>query len=175
MTEDGRWMEEKDLAFDFTRAISFDKLDERGKPTPQGMLLADFVVEERRALLIVEVKDPSHCQAPEEQRRKWLEKMRTNALVNEQLTPTARDSYAYLHLMERDEKPMKFIVLLGAERLKLGSGELSNLRERLLGRLRKEADEPWKRKYIQECVVLDVSAWERHFPQYPVKRLSDDL
>ena len=62
MTEGGRWMEEKDLAFDFTRAISFDKLDERGKPTPQGMLLADFVVEERRALLIVEVKAFGHEQ-----------------------------------------------------------------------------------------------------------------
>ena len=55
-------MSEGEFEFDFTAAKLVEKLDDPAKQRPQGMQLVDFVLEEERHLVMVEVKDPS-CKA----------------------------------------------------------------------------------------------------------------
>lgn len=167
------WQIEGDLEIDFGHAETVEKLDQFGRILPQGMKFADFVVGQTESTLLVEIKDPSNPGARTEQIKEWRHELTTNSLVCNQLTPKARDSYTYLHLMRQDDKPIDFVFLLGAERLGLGSGELSNLRDRLERQIRQETDRPWARKYIQRCIVVDVEGWRRHFPSYPIRRLSE--
>ena len=162
-----RWVERR-LAFDFSAAVRAERLDEQGRPAPVGMSFVDFVVHEEDRVLLVEVKDPQG--APEQRREKEIERfvqeLRRKTLVNEIFVPKARDSYTYLHLMERDDKPFVYVVVLG-----IGPGDpalLLDLKKRILGRLRHEAEEPWKRVYISDCVVLTPDSWNTFVERYPV-------
>ena len=76
--------------------------------------------------------------------------------------------------MERDHKPIKYIVLLGLDAFDatIQKAVLTNFKDRLLANLRKEGEQPWKRKHIQDCAVLTVSSWNKKFTNWPVKRIS---
>ena len=52
-------MWEGELDFDFTAAKHVEKLDEKGRKLPQGMMFVDFVLEEDDQLTMLEIKDPS--------------------------------------------------------------------------------------------------------------------
>ena len=117
----------------------------------------DLVIEEGSRLLLVEVKDfvktnPGTKSVGEVVTKEWV--------------PKARDSYSYLHLMERDDRPITYIVLV-CEPQNLGQfEELDTLGAAILRRCRHEAEEPWRRQYIEECVAVTPVEWDRHFPQY---------
>jgi len=162
---------EKELVFNFNNAEKVEKLDEEGVPLPSNMKLVDFVVEEENRTLLIEIKDPSHSKTPEEERNKYAKKILGDELINDELVPKVRDAYTYLHLMERDSKPFIYVVVLGLERYKDEKALLlGGFKERLLKRIRKEAKESWKRKYIKECIVLTIDGWNALFQNYPVSR-----
>lgn len=171
---------EGELEFDFSAAEKIEKLDDPGKPLPSGMALVDFVIEEDRRLVMVEIKDPSCSStgtnpaaeaALEKERTKFIKKVQDNSLIAQELTPKARDSYSYLHLMKRDGKPIVYAFLLGADKLTLDPALLLTFKDRLLSRLRQEADKPWERHYVTDCVVLTEKTWALAFPQYPMTRV----
>lgn len=171
---------EGELEFDFSAANGVEKLDNPAKPLPHGMALVDFVIEEDRRLVMVEIKDPS-CNAMggnpaakaalERERENFVKKVQNDSLIAQELTPKARDSYSYLHLMKRDGKPIIYAFLLGADKLTLDPALLLAFKDRLLSRLRKEADQPWERHYVSDCVVLTEKTWALAFPQYPMARV----
>jgi hypothetical protein len=140
----------------------------------------DFVVEEDHRLLMIEVKDPS-CKpkgvnvaaetALVKSRAEFVKKVQNDTLIAQELTPKARDSYSYLHLMKRDDKPILYAFLLGAEKLTLDAALLMGFKDRLLARLRQETDQPWMRQYVTDCVVLTEQTWSLAFPQYPLSRV----
>lgn len=170
---------EGELEFDFSAAKMVEKLDSPLTPLPHGMALVDFVIEEDRHLVMLEIKDPS-CSARggdaaaeaalEKERTKFVRKIQDDSLINQELTPKARDSYSYLHLMKRDVKPVIYAFLLGADKLTLDSALLLTFKDRLLSRLRQETDKPWERHYVTDCVVLTENTWALAFPQYTLKR-----
>lgn len=171
---------EGEFEFDFTAAKGVEKLDEPTKQLPTGMMLVDFVVEEERRLVMIEIKDPSckakggntaAIEAMEKERVKFVKKVETDTLIAQELTPKARDSYSYLHLMKRDSKPILYAFLLGADKLTLDPALLLGFKDRLLARLRQEADQPWERHYVTDCVVLTENTWSLAFPQYPLVRV----
>lgn len=171
---------EGELEFDFTAANGVEKLDNPATPLPHGMQLVDFVLEEDRRLVLVEIKDPS-CSAKggnpvaeaaqEKERTRFVEKVQNDSLIAQELTPKARDSYSYLHLMKRDGKPIIYAFLLGSDKLTLDPALLLAFKDRLLARLRQEADKPWERPYVTDCVVLTEKTWAMAFPQYPMTRV----
>lgn len=171
---------EGEFEFNFTYAKAVEKLDDPTKQRPQGMQLVDFVLEEERRLVMVEVKDPS-CKAKggnptadaalEKSRVEFVKKAQKDALIADELTPKARDSYTYLHLMTRDSKPVLFAFLLGADKLSLDPALLLGFKDRLWARLRQEADQPWTRQYVTDCVVLTEQTWSTAFPEYPLTRV----
>lgn len=160
---------EGELDFEFKDAESVEKLDAID-PVPQGMMLVDFVVTESDRVLLVEVKDPSHSGAPKEERRAFARTLGNRDLIAEQLVPKARDSYAYLHLMAQDSKPFVYVVLLGLERVVHDAALLTVFKDRLLARLNQEADDPWRRPYVRDCVVVTSANWNQVFPRYPLTR-----
>jgi len=172
-------MREGELEFDFSAAKSSEKLD-AVKTRPEGMMLVDFIVEEEKRLLMIEVKDPS-CKskggnsdaevALAKERNEFVKKVQNDTLIAKELTPKARDSYTYLHLMKRDSKPVLYAFLLGADKLTLDHALLLGFKDRLLASLRQEADQPWARYYVADCVVLTEHTWKDAFPQYPLARV----
>lgn len=166
-------MQEGRFDFDFTAAISVERLDEQipGRRQPQGMQLVDFVVEELDRWLLIEVKDPGNPQAQRIASEQMLKQLREYTLINEILVPKARDSYTFLHLMERDSKPFIFVFFLGLGNLEFEHALLLELQERLMGRLMHEAAMPWKRRYISACVVVTEEIWLKHFPNYQLSEI----
>lgn len=171
---------EGELEFNFTGAQTVGKLDDPATPRPEGMMLVDFVVEEECRLVMIEVKDPS-CKAKggtpaaeeaiKKERSRFIVKVQNDTLIAQELTPKARDSYSYLHLMKRDGKPVIYAFLLGVDQLVLEPALLLGFKDRLLARLRQEAAQPWARHYVTDCVVLTENTWHLAFPQYPVARV----
>lgn len=171
---------EGEFEFDFTSAVAVMKLDDPGKQKPEGMQLVDFVLEEAQRRIMLEVKDPS-CEAKGKDsaaaaaivksRQDFMKKVQHDTLIAEELAPKARDSYSYLHLMKQDDKPILYAFLLGAEKLGIDDGLLMGFKDRLLARLRKEADQPWTRRYVADCLVLTEQTWSLAFPQYPLSRI----
>lgn len=164
--------QEGEIALDFSSAANYFKLDEQGVARPEGMKLVDFVVEGEDRILLVEIKDPSDAGTTAEGRREFAKRLQTNLLVNTDLTPKARDSYCYLHLMEQDKKPCLLVFLLGLEALNTEPALLMGLRERLLRRVRHESDQPWVRRYVSDCVVVGLDGWNEAFPMYPASRVA---
>ncbi len=157
------------LEFDFSAAAVVQRLDQPGTPLPHGMALVDFVVEEAKRILLIEVKDPEGTPAAHRAKalEDFIEKMKGNGLIHEEIVPKARDSYTFLHLMKQDGKSFILVCLLG-----VGTPDLALLggfKDRLLARLRKEAATASVRQYVKDCVVVTPDTWKSVFPAYPLK------
>jgi hypothetical protein len=165
--------ENAELLFEFPDDLKWDELDKQGVKLPVRMKFVDLVIEREDDILLVEIKDPSHSKSPDKERNSYLKRLRDNSILTQELTPKARDSYLYLHLMERDIKPFKYIVLLGLDAFdfEIQKGILMDFKDRLLADIRCESYEAWKRKHIADCVVLSVNVWNKKFPEWSVTRI----
>ncbi len=164
---------EGELCFSFPAHLEVEFFDRRGRSFPHGVRPVDFIVSDGKTLYQIEVKDPSCSQVPESERAGFLKKMRTRELTHEELVPKARGTYTYLHLMERDDRPMVYVVVIGIERLSIQPLLLMQLRDRLAARLRREADEPWKRVYLSDCVVITPADLGKVIPGASVRRTTE--
>lgn len=161
-----------ELLFNFPDALSWSELDKQGVKLPVRMKFVDLVIERDKDILLVEIKDPSHSRSPDKERNSYLMRLSDNSVLTQELTPKARDSYLYLHLMERDSKPFKYVVLLGLDAFDPDRQKaiMFGFKDRLLADIREESFEAWRRKHIADCVVLSVESWNQHFPDWPLRR-----
>ncbi len=164
--------ERADLEFEFPADLVWEELDKQGVVLPHNMKFVDIVIEREKDTLLIEIKDPSNILSPDKERNRYLKRLVDNSILKKELTPKARDSYLYMHLMERSDKPFKYIVLLGLDAFDpiTQSGILLNFKDRLAHDIQHEG-QGWKRKYIQDCIVLTVEQWNRFF-DWPLTRLS---
>ncbi|MBD1998030.1 hypothetical protein H6G00_15565 [Leptolyngbya sp. FACHB-541] len=163
-----------ELLFSFPDELEWSELDRQGVKLPVRMKFVDLVIEREKDVLLVEIKDPSHSKSPHSERNSYLKRLLDNSVLTQELTPKARDSYAFLHLMEQDSKPFKYVVLIGLDAFDANHQKavLTGFKDRLLADIRCEAYEAWKRKHIQDCLVLSVDSWNAMFPEWPIKRLT---
>jgi hypothetical protein len=163
-----------ELLFEFPDEVEWDELDRQGVKLPVHMKFVDLVIERDADILLVEIKDPSHSKSPDKERNSYLKRLSDNSVLTQELTPKARDSYFFLHLMERDEKPFKYIVLIGLDAFDPSQQKavLTGFKDRLMADIRCEAYEAWKRKHIADCAVLSVETWNQYFPNWPITRLA---
>jgi len=166
--------ENAELLFEFPEDVKWNELDKQGVKLPVRMKFVDLVIERDADVLLVEIKDPSHSKSPDKERNSYLKRLSDNSVLTQELTPKARDSYSFLHLMERDGKPFKYIVLIGLDAFdpRQQKAVLTGFKDRLLADIRCEAYEAWKRKHIADCAVLSVEAWNQKFPDWPITRLA---
>lgn len=161
-----------ELLFSFPEGLKWSELDQQGVKLPVKMKFVDLVIERERDILLVEIKDPSHSRSPDKERNSYLKRLANNSVLADELTPKARDSYLYLHLMERDQKPFKYVVLLGLDAFDPDQQKavMFGFKDRLLADIREESFEAWKRKHIADCMVLSVESWNQYFPKWPLRR-----
>lgn len=166
--------ENAELLFEFPDDLEWEELDKQGVKLPVHMKFVDLVIERDTDFLLVEIKDPSHSKCPEVERNRYFKRLSDNSVLTQELTPKARDSYSFLHLMKRDGKPFKYVVLIGLDRFDPAHQRavLTGFKDRLLNDIRCEAYEPWKRKHIADCAVLSVDSWTQLFPDWPITRLA---
>lgn len=164
--------ETAELLFKFPDKLNWSELDKQGVKLPVRMKFVDLVIERDKDILLVEIKDPSHSRSPDKERNSYLKRLANNSVLSDELTPKARDSYLYLHLMERDTKPFKYVVLLGLDAFdpEVQKGILYGFKDRLMADLREESFEAWRRRHIADCVVLSVESWNQQFPDWPLRR-----
>lgn len=164
--------ETAELLFNFPDGVSWSELDKQGVKLPVRMKFVDLVIERDQDILLVEIKDPSHSRSQDRERNAYLKRLADNSVLTQELTPKARDSYLYLHLMERDSKPFKYVVLLGLDAFDPDRQKalMFGFKDRLLADIREESFEAWKRKHIADCVVLSVDSWNQQFPEWPLRR-----
>jgi len=164
---------DSDLEFSFPKDLKWEELDAEGRPLPEKLNLVDIVIERENDILLIEVKDPSNGDAPEERRSAYAERLRNNSVLTQDLVPKVRGSYLFLHLLERDDKPFTYVVLLGLDAFDqaMQLGILAGFKDRLVGNIQNEGP-GWKKKYISECAVLSVDMWNRTFSEWPIERLS---
>tara|TARA_R110001599_G_scaffold284423_1_gene486453 strand:- start:813 stop:1370 length:558 start_codon:yes stop_codon:yes gene_type:complete len=164
--------ESAELLFHFPEALIWSELDRQGVKLPTRMKFVDLVIERDHDILLIEIKDPSHSRSPDKERNAYLKRLADNSVLSQELTPKARDSYLYLHLMARDSKPFKYVVLLGLDAFgpNVQKAVMTGFKDRLLADIREESFEAWKRKHIADCVVLSVESWNQSFPEWPVRR-----
>ena len=164
--------ETAELLFSFPDELTWSELDKQGVKLPVRMKFVDFVIERDQDILLVEIKDPSHSKSQDKDRNAYLKRLSDNSVLTQELTPKARDSYLYLHLMERDNKPFKYVVLLGLDAFDPDRQKalMFGFKDRLLTDIREESFEAWKRKHIADCVVLSVESWNQQFPEWQVRR-----
>lgn len=162
-----------ELAFSFPDELQWSELDKQGVKLPVRMKFVDLVIERDNDILLIEIKDPSHSRSPDKERNSYLKRLSDNSVLSQELTPKARDSYLYLHLMERDHKPFKYVVLLGLDAFdsNIQKALMTGFKDRLLTDIREESFEAWRRKHIADCVVLSVESWNQHFPKWPLSRI----
>jgi len=162
-----------DLEFSFPDQLVWEELDRQGVKLPIQMKFVDLVIERDEDVLLVEIKDPSNTRAPADARKRYFKRLSDNSVLTQELTPKARGSYTFLHLMERDAKPFKYIVLIGLEAFDPAQQKalLTGFKDRLLADIRCETDTPWRREYIADCVVLSVDIWNKTFADWPVTRV----
>jgi hypothetical protein len=161
-----------DLEFEFPKSLLWEELDVQGVPLPVNMKFVDIVIERESDILLIEIKDPSNVRCPGNEQIKYSERLINNSVLKTELTPKVRDSYAYMHLMERDTKPFKYIVLLGLDAFDKSVQKiiLTGFKDRLMADIQNEG-QGWKRKYIKDCAVLTVEHWNKSF-DWPLTRIS---
>ena len=161
---------EEELKFTFKtgQLIEFDK---KGIPQPQGWKRVDFIIEEDDITVFIEVKDYA-CEALEEESIKTeVKKLSGHGFVNEIIVPKARDSYCFQYLMNKINKPIVYLIVIGLDSKYYDKAIFNILKESIKKRLNQETDKPWEKKYINELFVIPYFDLNRFFPNYEVKRI----
>ncbi|QOY61795.1 hypothetical protein INQ40_07365 [Lysobacter sp. H21R4] len=166
--------ENAELIFSFPDDLKWDELDKQGVRLPMKMKFVDLVIEREEDVLLIEIKDPSCSRSPEKERNSYLKRLSDNSVLTQELTPKVRDSYLFMHLMERDGKPFKYIVLIGLDAFdsEMQKAILFGFKDRLMADIRCETVDPWKRRHIDDCAVLSVESWNETFPDWQIQRLA---
>lgn len=166
---------ESELNFSFPKSLKWEELDKQGVVLPKGLALVDLVIERDNDILIIEIKDPSDTKAKEKQQKKYIKRLMEGSVITDELTPKARDSYTFLHLMERDSKDIKYIVLLGLDAFdgSIQKAVLSNFKDRLIRNIQHETVLPWKRNHIKDCIVMTIDTWNEKFTSWQITRIPE--
>ena len=162
---------EGDLQVSFDDAISSRKFDGDSHRLSHCMKAVDFIVEFNDRYLFIEFKDPQAPGATEVQRNEFISRFKQGNLDND-LQYKYRDSFLYEWASGRANKPIHYFVLIALDGLL--SSELTRRTDALHQKLPYNGpdEEPWNRPFVNECVVFNIESWNRHFPKYPVIRLS---
>ena len=163
-------LREKRLQFDFRGCVYAEKFDEN--PTvPNIMKKVDFFVEERDRILLVELKDISDTATTRTNREKFLKDLKSKALIREVLVPKCRDTWTFLHLMDLDNKPIVYVVIITLYENNPRPAQFGGLMSQLNKRLGKEGTKAWQQPYVSGCVILNLNGWNQSFPRYRAVRI----
>ncbi|MBN1591635.1 MAG: hypothetical protein JW941_00135 [Candidatus Coatesbacteria bacterium] len=164
---------EGDLEFDFRKATSSRRFDDESHGLTHCMCAVDFIVELPDRILFVEAKDPQNPSARPAAIQNFIGELESGSLIQKKLVPKCRDSYLYELSMGRLGKPVYYIVLVVLSALtKADLAHQSDLLNKYIP-VEGPPENHWKDRFIQDSMIMDLEAWGKHFPRFPVRRLSE--
>ncbi|QXP85333.1 hypothetical protein ABZN20_13180 [Methylococcus sp. ANG] len=145
--------------------------DEASHGLSHCMKAVDFIVELDDRVLFIELKDPEHPAAQPKDQKKFLQKFLSGAL-DADLKTKYRDSFLYEWASGQAMKPIYYLVLIGASTL--SDADLLARTDALKRQIPTTGpdDKPWKRSFVAGCAVMNIDAWNKALPHYPVSRVS---
>jgi hypothetical protein len=157
------------LSFDFHGALEVRKFDKETEPARgHRMKAVDFIVELKKTVLFVEIKDPEDEKARTQNSSQFLREMAADKLYHN-LAYKYRDSFLYEWAADRlRKKPLYYYVLIAVS--SLTAAELDPLTKRLQDHLPQMKRSDWKRPLVEHCAVFNIAAWNKHLKQFPVSR-----
>ena len=161
---------EGNLQITINNAASTRKFDGPCHGLSYCMKAVDFVVEFPDHYLFIEIKDPQDPQASLQATADYYRRF-TSGQIDEDFKYKYRDTFLYEWAAGRANKPIDYLILIAVNTLKL-----AHLHSRTRDMERKlpllgPASGQWTRPIVRNCYVLNITSWNRHFPQYPVTRL----
>ena len=144
--------------------------DEAAHGLSHCMKAVDFIIELQDSVLFVEFKDPENPQAHTKDRAAFIRKFLSGQLDTD-LKTKYRDSWLYEWAQGRAQKPITYLVLLGASTL--SDADLLARTEALKRQLpiTGPGDRPWQQPFVAGCAVMNLAAWNRALPKLPVSRI----
>jgi hypothetical protein len=171
-------LEESDIAFDFRNALSGTKFDDQNHGLSHCMKAVDLIIETTDKVLFIEVKDPQRPQAQQKDREKFLDELKSEKLINENLVVKGRDSFLYRFAageVSRIKKPIHYYVLIAQDTL--DSAMLIQLTDKLRKAIPTSGpnNKRWQSPFIEECAVFNLKTWNINLRHMTVRRKSDTI
>ena len=135
------------------------------------MKAVDFIVEFDDKFFYIEIKDPEDATANPVNRDEFLKEMKSCKLDNK-LKTKYRDSWLYEYAQGRAQKPVYYLVLIGAS--SLTEAELLTRTDALKRQLplTGPSGNSWKSPFISGCLVMNLKTWNKRFANMPAERIS---
>ena len=132
------------------------------------MQAVDFIIELADHYLFIEFKDP---QNPPPVADSYQQRF-TAGRIDRELQYKYRDTFLYEWAAGRADKPIDYLILIALDALKPAHLHIRRREmERKLPLLQLSFGQ-WTRPIVRNCYVLNIASWNRHFPDYPIQRLS---
>lgn len=134
------------------------------------MKAVDFIVELDDQILFVEFKDPENPDARSKDSAAFIKKFLSGA-IDTDLKTKYRDSWLYEWAEGRANKPIFYLVLIGAS--SLSEAELLARTDALKRQVPEAGPEgrASKKPLVAGCAVLNLAAWNRALPRMPANRV----
>ena len=163
---------EGDLQLTIRNAIGARKFDDPSHGLSHCMKAVDFIVERRDCYLFIEFKDPQNPNAKAKDRRSFVNRFKSG-MLDEDLKLKFRDSFLYEWAAGiDDDKPVHYLVLIALASLR--NADLDRRTGALQSKLPLHGPQSgsWIRPLVKSCIVFNIAAWNRKFPDLTVTRLS---
>lgn len=160
---------EGEYCFDFVNSIAAFKADE---PTYCGLLGVDFIVELSDKFLFVEVKNIDNTKTSNEERKKWMEQLKTqkNSPFLFEMGVKFKDTILRNWANENYfNKPIWYIVLLQFNRINAATRVWFT--EQLSGYLPtcfNKRNGFTKVVQIKKRAVLNINEWHKAYPEFSI-------
>ena len=133
------------------------------------MKAVDFIIETESHFLFIEFKDPDNPLSHENNRKEFLEKFKSGK-IDADLSQKYRDSWIYQYSSGNlNSKPVKYLILIACESLSTAelSARTDGVRRKLP--LKDAKGQAWNR-FAQDCLIFNISTWNKIFPTLPITR-----
>ena len=142
------------------------QFDGSGHGMSHCMKAVDWIIEWRRRLLFVEVKDPSSQEARgHADAKEFVEGFKSKEFMQDLVTKF-RDSLLYEWACGKEIDDVSYYVIVeGVDRTLLGTQA-----DALHRRIPVGDQVPWQRPLARSCGMFDIDSWNQAFPDLPLTR-----
>lgn len=161
-------IQEDDLIFDVTSAVSAEKFDDNAiHGTKSTMKRVDFIIEEADRIIFLEVKDPDMPGTVNPEKLK--QDLQCGNLIPD-LAGKYRDSLLFTRLRGGYDKPINYVVLISMSCL--DDALILNKTDVLKSAI-PISHRQWNQNSANSCVILKLEAYKQAFGDQSVWRASD--
>lgn len=164
-------LSEGNLQIAFPRTASARKFDDHLlHGLSHCMKAVDFIVEEDDRVLFIEIKDPDHPHATEEERTRFNRRFLAGRL-DEDLKYKYRDSFLYEWASGNIDKPIHYWVIIAIEGL--SDAELLTRTDALKRKLPLQGPTSgtWEQRIVAGCMVFNIRTWNQRLGGFPLSRV----